>query len=576
MKDKSANATSNSNKLIWIGIGLAAFWWFLEAAIHAFIFYQSSLSDEIFAPEPHEVWMRSLVAGLLIIFGVYAQFTLNQRKRAEEALRESEEKLAGIVESVTDAMIMVDEQFNVVWTNDVARRLLGRGLVGKKCYTAYHGRNKVCEPCIVTQCFQDGRVHEFETEITGADENQMYFWCTASVAARYEDGRQKMVVEFLRDITDRKRAEETLRESEQRFRDLVENSLTGIFIIQDDQIVYRNPEQERLFGPLPEPFKFTDFENVHPDDAEKFKRFYQTVLSGDAPILDTEVRFYPAGKMDSGVDMRWVHCRASLTEYQGKEAMLVNMVDITRAKALEHLVLMRQKMVSLGHVAAGIAHEIRNPLSGINVYLTTLKKIYDGSDSFEPESMGKVKKILGQLQSASNKIESVIKRVLDFSKPSVLKLALTDINQSIEEAVNLSSITLKKSGITIEKSLAQDLPHCYVDSHLIEQVILNLITNAAEAMKTIDGPKKIAITCYEENYRIVIRVSDSGPGVPSNIRDKIFGPFFTTKGDSSGIGLSLSHRIITDHGGSLDVSTSKWGGAEFRIEIPPGKKRYPI
>ena len=488
MKAKSTNGTSITHNLVWTAIGLAAFWWFLEAAIHAFIFYRSSLSDEILHPDPHEAWMRSLVAGLLIMFGVYAQFTINRRKRAEEALRESEaqkqaildapvdsialvdtemrivwankttaaiinktpedlighrchklfqhsdvpcpgcpckkaletgniehstmyqpamdtvgesywedygvpvkdesgqvvgvieicrnvtekvkaekalreseEKLAGIVESVTDAMIMVDEQFNVVWTNDVARRLFGRDLVRKKCYTAYHGRNKVCEPCIVKQCFEDSKVHEFETEITGTDGNQMHFWCTAGVAARHEDGRLQMVLEFLRDITDRKRAEETLRKSEQRFRDLVENSLTGIFIIQDDQIVYKNPEQERLFGPLPEPFKFTDFENVHPDDGEKLKQFYQTVLSGGAPILDTDVRFYPAGKMDSGVDMRWVHCRASLTEYQGKEAMLVNMVDITRAKALEHLVLMRQKMVSLGHVAAGIAHEIRNP-----------------------------------------------------------------------------------------------------------------------------------------------------------------------------------------------------------------------
>jgi len=364
---------------------------------------------------------------------------------------------------------------------------------------------------------------------------------------------------------------EALRKSEQRFRDLVENCLTGIFIIQDDQIVYKNPEQERLFGPLPESFKFTDFENIHPDDVEKFKQFYQRVLSGDARTLDTEFRFYSAGKLDGGVNMRWVHCRASLIEYQG-EAILVNMMDITRAKELEHLVSIRQKMASLGHVAAGIAHEIRNPLSGINVYLATLKKIYDSSDSFEPETLEKVKRIVGQLQSASNKIELVIRKVMDFSRPSTPNLALTDINESIEEAVNLSSVTLRKSGIKLEKSLARNLPRCYADSHLIEQVLLNLITNAAQAMKMIDGPQRIEITSSQENNHIIIRVSDSGPGMPSNIRDKIFDPFFTTKSDSSGIGLSLSHRIITDHGGSLDVFRSKWGGAEFRIKIPVEKR----
>ncbi len=374
---------------------------------------------------------------------------------------------------------------------------------------------------------------------------------------------------YLKEIA---KSAEALREGERRLRDLVESSLTGIFIIQDNQIVYKNPEQERLFGPLPEPFGFTDFKNVHPDDAEEFNQLYQRVLSGDARALDTEIRFYPIDKMDSRVDMRWAHCRASLIKYQGKEAILVNMMDITRTKELEHLVLMKQKMVSLGHVAAGIAHEIRNPLSGINIYLATLKKIFDGSNRFEQESLRKAKEIVGQLQSASDKIESVIRRVMDFSKPSQPKLALTDINESIEEAVNLSSVTLRKRGIKLEKSLAQDLPLCRVDHNMIEQVILNLVTNAAQAMKKTEGPKIIEITSSKENNRVVIRVCDSGPGVPLSVRDKIFDPFFTTKSDSSGIGLSLSHRIITDHGGTLGVTASKWGGAEFRIEIPVRKR----
>ncbi|MDI6790809.1 MAG: histidine kinase dimerization/phosphoacceptor domain -containing protein [Thermodesulfobacteriota bacterium] len=136
-----------------------------------------------------------------------------ERKRAEEALRESEEKLTGIVDSVTDQMIMVDEHFNIVWVNDVARALFGPDLVGKKCYIAYHGRDRICDKCIVKECFEDGRVHEFETEITGTGGIPRVFWGTASVAARYEDGRPRMVVEFLRDITDRKRAEEQIRAS---------------------------------------------------------------------------------------------------------------------------------------------------------------------------------------------------------------------------------------------------------------------------------------------------------------------------------------------------------------------------
>ncbi|MDA3835404.1 MAG: ATP-binding protein [Spirochaetales bacterium] len=134
-----------------------------------------------------------------------------EREKAAKALQKSEEKLAGIVDSVTDAMIMVDDQFNVVWNNDIAMEKFGADVVGQKCYSAYHGRDEICKPCIVKECFNDGKVHEFETEITVVDGNLMSLWGTAGVAAWHEDGTPKMVVEFLRDITERKQTEEALR-----------------------------------------------------------------------------------------------------------------------------------------------------------------------------------------------------------------------------------------------------------------------------------------------------------------------------------------------------------------------------
>jgi len=136
---------------------------------------------------------------------------LKQVAKSAEALRESKEKLSGIIDSVTDHMIMLDEQFNIAWANDVAKELFGADLIGNKCYKIHHGRDKVCEPCIVKQCFEDGEVHEFETGIIGADGNERTFWCTAGVAAWDDDGKPKMVVEFLRDITDRKQAEQALQ-----------------------------------------------------------------------------------------------------------------------------------------------------------------------------------------------------------------------------------------------------------------------------------------------------------------------------------------------------------------------------
>jgi len=145
---------------------------------------------------------------------------ITERKLAEEALRESREKLEGIISSAIDHMIMVDEGHSIVWANDVAKRLFGPDLEGEKCYRAFHGYDKICQPCLVKRCFENGDVQEQETEVIAGDGTRMVFWCTASVAFRYEDGRPKTVVEVSRDMTDRKLAEKKLLAYHKRLREL--------------------------------------------------------------------------------------------------------------------------------------------------------------------------------------------------------------------------------------------------------------------------------------------------------------------------------------------------------------------
>jgi PAS domain S-box-containing protein len=364
-------------------------------------------------------------------------------------------------------------------------------------------------------------------------------------------------------IIEQKQVETALLESERRFRSLVENSPTGIFIIQDNQVVYENPEEKRISGPLARLFREGDLSHIHPDDAEKVKDGFQRLVSGEDRSLEMDFRFFHQTQDDREPEMKWVHCRASLIEYLGKQAILVNKVDVTRAKELEHLLNTQDKMASLGRVASGMAHEIRNPLSGINIYLSNLERILSGT-----ENSDEVGEILSQLQSASNRIESVVRRVLDFSRPSEPHFVRANINYPIREAFDLSSATLKKTGIDTVILLSPNLPLCNVDSSRITQVILNLITNAAEAMRNIDKQRIIEITTTSEEGFVAVTISDSGPGVPNHLRRKVFDPFFTTKDGSTGIGLSLSHRIVSDHGGSLTISDSKWGGAAFTLKIP--------
>ncbi|MEA2082841.1 MAG: AAA family ATPase [Thermodesulfobacteriota bacterium] len=174
------------------------------------LYLENRLSDAVFTLEKTEV--TELLTSQAAISLENARL-LYEMKQAEQALRESEEKLAGIVDSVTDFMAMIDEEFNIVWVNDLTGELLGSDFIGRKCYAAFYGLDRLCKRCVVKKCFQDGKVHKTETELVEADGQRLIFSNTASVAARYEDNRPKMVLELFHDITDHRLAEDQLKES---------------------------------------------------------------------------------------------------------------------------------------------------------------------------------------------------------------------------------------------------------------------------------------------------------------------------------------------------------------------------
>ncbi|GEM_PF-6598253 len=210
-------------------------------------------------------------------------------------------------------------------------------------------------------------------------------------------------------------------------------------------------------------------------------------------------------------------------------------------------------------LSADVAHEIRNPISVINIYLDILKENLDDSGKGSD-----ITEFISEIESATSRIETIVKTVMDFSRPHVPRLARTDINRCVRKA---SEFALPEEEIIMETVLHEDMPECFLDARSVLQVLINLITNAAEAMKNT-AHRKIMIRSRHDNDSVVITVSDSGPGVSQDDRDKIFAPFFTTKHRGLGIGLSISSGIIKDHGGRMDVSDSIMGGAEFRITLP--------
>jgi len=489
-----------------------------------------------------------------------------ERRWAQAEVRKSEEKFRELMENIHSGVAVYEpvaggKDFEVKDLNRSGEKIDNierEKVIGRRVTDVFPGVKDSGIFDVLQRVWQSGIPEHFSGGVY-QDHRTLPSWRENYV---YKLSSEE-IVNVYQDVTEVKLAQKALEDSEKRFRDLVENALTGISIVQDNQVVYQNKEQERLLGPLPRSYLLADFEKIHPDDVETVKGLSQRIDKGEIQTLETEFRFYSHGISKDARDMRWVYCRAMLIKYRGKEAILVSMIDMTKAKELEKLLAIQDKMASLGRVAAGIAHEIRNPLSGINIYLNTLNKLHHKTGSEE-----KVQQIIEQIQSASHKIESVIRRVMDFAKPGEPKLALIDLNQPIREAINLSAVTLRKSGVELETVLAEDLLPCKADAALIEELALNILNNAAEAMKQMEVGKKIVVTSSVEGEGIIITFSDSGPGIAPDVKDKIFDPYFTTKSDGTGIGLSLCHRIVTDHGGALTVGDSDLSGAEFRIEIP--------
>lgn len=362
-------------------------------------------------------------------------------------------------------------------------------------------------------------------------------------------------------------AREALRESEDRFRSLVEHSPVGILIVREGRVVFRNPIMERLLGPIPEGLPLREIARVHPDDVAEFERLCAAAEKEAKDRIDVDLRFLLSG--GGGTDaVRWVRCQAAPVDHRGRSAWLVAVDDMTRVKDLEQIATAREKLAIIGQMAAGIAHEIRNPLSGINLNISTLEHVVRSLEEVSPERKERLFAVVAQAKAASDKIATVIRRVMDFTKPVPPKLGRVDVGRIVRDALEFSSVTLRKAGVEVETSLEPGLPMCLADPRLLEQVLLNLITNAIQVLGNVTGPRRLGLAAFLAGRSVVITVADNGPGVPAGLREKIFDPFYTTRRDGHGIGLSFSHRVVESHGGRLSVSDSRWGGAEFRIELP--------
>ncbi len=522
---------------------------------------------------------------------------IKERIKTEKALRNSEAWLSGILSAMNDHITVVDEQHNIVWVNEANKRLFGPGLIGKKCYEAYHHRDRPCDLCIVEMTFSDCGKHEHNNAILSSGSEKKVFKCSSGVAAWHSNFRPNLVVEVGHDITEMKRTEENLRNTKEQLSLLLESLPLVPYVCEaggDYRISYISAAVEEVSGFTPNRFlKEASFwvDRVHPDDRSSFLEERAQLLVGGK--IASEYRILCADG-----SYKWLSDRRRVARLPDGAISHIagTWQDISEDKRLRQesefrlqQVIQADKLASLGEVIAGVAHEINNPNSFITYNVPLLEETWQ---MFQPilrdyavahpewvkstmtmdELCDDMGEIIHSIKAGSDRINKVVENLKDFARMDQNgQTKPVRINEVIEKALTIVGAQLRKSITTIEVVLSENLPDIQGHFQKLEQVIVNILVNAAHAIPQKDkGRLSIRSRFLQRINAILVEIEDNGVGMEPEVVNHIFDPFFTTRRDDggTGLGLSVSYGLVRDHHGSIGVLSRPGQGSRFTIFFP--------
>ena len=363
-------------------------------------------------------------------------------------------------------------------------------------------------------------------------------------------------VATLRDITDPKRAQDTLARSEARYRHLVESASDAIVTLDaNGRFTTVNHAAENISGYKREELVGQWFAPMLPDDdLPKALGHFQQALSGETGLFDSQ--FY---RKDG--EIRTISITYSTP--QKDEEVLCLIRDVTDQKMLQEQLIQSEKMSAIGQLVSGVAHELNNPLAGISAFAQLLL----AEKRFPPDQRTAAETIYSEARRASR----IVQNLLTFARQHKAEKVPTAINQVLDDTLELRGYELRVRGIDVRREYDESIPDTMADAHQLQQVFLNLITNAEQAMEQRDGHHhRLTVTTRRSGDAIRIEVEDTGAGIPANLIERIFNPFFTTKptGSGTGLGLSISLGIVREHEGKIWAENSSQSGARFVVEIP--------
>jgi PAS domain S-box-containing protein len=473
-------------------------------------------------------------------------------------------KLTPILDALQDGICIISRDYIVEFMNEAMVKMFGQG-TGEDCYRTINHLDGICPWCRAMEIIEEGRTLHRDKLFAKADK----VYSLTELPLKNADGTVSKLTIY-RDITQEKKHEEKLRASEQDYRRLFEHVACGVFISsKEGKFLDANQALLDMLGyPSKEEFLQIDIANdlyLIPDERKKFTE----LIEQNGHVIDHEVFF----KRKDGKPIPVLltgHVRydenGNILGYEGLN------VDQSRRKQMEKelektrvQLLQAEKMASLGKLAAGVAHQLNNPLGGIKLFTQLIMEEYDLSEKARED----LDRILADVQRCSD----IVKQLLEFSRQTNREIQAHDINRAVSRTLFLLENQTLFQNIEVEKNLAPDIPQVPVDIQQMNQVFMNIILNAAEAM---EGNGKLTLKTYRSagSDRVCIEISDTGPGIAEEVLPHIFEPFFTTKeqGKGTGLGLSLVYGIVENHRGRISARNNPGQGVTFLIELLPAEQ----
>lgn len=464
------------------------------------------------------------------------------------------QKYRNLFEQVPCDILIINKEYQIVETNPRARAMFG-AIEGSHCYNILKNRSTECFDCTAQRTFDDGMMHSGRSTVINKDGKKIELLVT-TVPYGMKNGVFDLVLEMAVDITHTVELEEELKMTNAFMGSLIASSLFGIIAIdENDRITVLNESASQML-------KIKEHDSIQVDDLANIfpSGFLEAVAVSSGPVSFPETKICNREGECFPANLTGIR----LVSQNQRKGMAFWIYDISRIKKLESEKLEAERLAAVGKTVAGLAHGIKNVLTGLEggEYMLT--------SGLQKADAARIQKGMEMLNRNTRRVSTFVKEFLNFSKGQEIETALCDPVEIAKEVINTYSVKIKLLGINLKTDFQENIGPAPLDAEGIHECLSNILGNAIDACRISENPEllQIIMRVAEKDHTIIYEVIDNGCGMDYEIKKKVFTTFFTTKGlGGTGLGLLMTKKIVQQHGGQIEFESILDHGTTFRITL---------